>query len=316
MAEFTMTILGSGSALPMHGRHPSAQLVQCDDFHCLIDCGEGTQERMIVAGIKPFKIKYILISHLHGDHVFGLPGLLSSFSHLKRTDPLTVFGPVGIRGLLECIFGYTELNLTYPLTIVEKEATSLTSIFSEGNVEILTFPLDHRIACNGYLIREKVAHHNLDKAKIRNENLSIGQIQSLKRGENISVNGNIVSYENYLCKPSSAISYAYCSDTRSDLRIASWIKGVTVLYHETTFMNDMREMADITGHSTSGEAGMIASAAEVTCLITGHYSSRYKEVGSLVAEAGVHFRFVLEAVEGKKYNLRSLAKGLPDKAEG
>ena len=112
MAEFMLTILGSGSALPMHGRHPSAQLIQYDDWYCLIDCGEGTQERMIMAGIKPFRIKQILISHLHGDHVFGLPGLLSSFAHMKRIDEVTVYGPIGIKGLLESILRFTELNLT------------------------------------------------------------------------------------------------------------------------------------------------------------------------------------------------------------
>jgi ribonuclease Z len=300
----------------MHGRHPSAQLLQYDDFYCLIDCGEGTQERMIDAGIRTFKIKHILISHLHGDHVFGLPGLLSSYAHLKRTEPLTVFGPVGIQGLLDSIFRYTELTLTYPLTIIEKVPTSLVSIANEGNIEILTFPLYHRIACNGYLIREKVAHNNLDKEKIRNEHLTIGQIQSLKRGEDIRVDGMLVSYENYLCKPSYVISYAYCSDTRFDMRIVSWIKGVKVLYHETTFMNDMESMAEITGHSTSGEAGRIASEAGVTCLITGHYSSRYKDVGLLVAEAGAHFGFVLQAEEGKKYNLRAISKGLTDRVKG
>lgn len=316
MADFTLTILGSGSALPMHGRHPSAQLIQYEDFYCLIDCGEGTQERMILAGVKPFKIKYILISHLHGDHIFGLPGLLSSFTHLKRTEPLTVFGPIGIRGLLDAVFNYTELHLTYPLTIIEQEATSLTTIYEEGNVEVLSFPLYHRIACNGYMIREKVPQLHLEKEKIKTANLSVDQIQSLKKGEDISIEGAIISYEHFLRSPSSVISYAYCSDTRFDMRLVSWIKGVTVLYHETTFMNDMAAMAEITGHSTSVEAGRIASAAEVICLITGHYSSRYKDTGLLVEEARAHFGFVLQAEEGKKYNLRSLSKGLTEQTEG
>jgi len=309
MAEFTLTILGSGSALPMHGRHPSAQLVQYDDCTILIDCGEGTQERMIAAGVRPFKIHHILISHLHGDHVFGLPGLLSSFAHLKRNDALTVFGPPGIKGLLESIFRFTELNLTYPLSIIELEVHSPEVIFTQGNMEILCFPLYHRIACNGYMIREKVPTIHLQKGLQASSHLTIEQIQSLKKGEDIIVGGKWMANEKYLRNPSGAISYAYCSDTRYDVRLLSWIKGVTVLYYETTFMNDMGAMAELTGHSTAGDAGRMASAAEVICLITGHYSSRYKDAGLLVEEAKVYFDNVLQAEEGRKYNLRNLASG-------
>ena len=314
MAEFTLTILGSGSALPMHGRHPSAQLIQYDDFYCLMDCGEGTQERMMAGGIKPFKISHILITHLHGDHVFGLPGLLSSYTHLKRTEELTVYGPIGIKGLLESIFTYTELHLTYPIHIFEMEMTELTSIFSHGNIEVLTFPLYHRIACNGYMIREKFPQINIQKELINSAHLSIEQIQSLKKGNDIIVDGNVVPCKTFIRNPAKPISYAYCSDTRYDLRLLSWINEVTVLYHETTFMNDMAVMAELTGHSTAGEAGKIAAAAKVTCLITGHYSSRYKDVGLMLEEARMQFGYVLEAVEGKNYNLRKLARGLPEGA--
>jgi ribonuclease Z len=310
MAEFTLTILGSGSALPMHGRHPSAQLIQYDDWYCLVDCGEGTYERMMLGGIKPFRIQHILISHLHGDHVFGLPGLLSSFSHLKRTEELTVYGPIGIKGFLESIFRFSEVILTYPLIIIESEITKLTSIFSQGNIEVLSFPLYHRIACNGYIVKEKSSPIHLQKELIHSAHLSNEQMQSLKRGEDIRIEGEIVQYEKFTRDHVRPISYAYCSDTRYDLRLLSWIEGVTVLYHETTFMDDMAKMAELTGHSTAGEAGKIASAAEVTCLITGHYSSRYKDAGLLVEEAKTHFGYVLQAEEGKKYSLRNLVKGV------
>src|SRR5215208_435673 len=134
MAEFALTIIGSGSALPMHGRHPSAQVIQYDDIFCLIDCGESTQMHLRSAGIRPFKIDLILISHLHGDHIFGLPGLLSSFSHLQRKDELSVFGPIGIKGLLNEIIKYTELKINYPLNIYETSPTTLTKIWSKGNL--------------------------------------------------------------------------------------------------------------------------------------------------------------------------------------
>src|SRR5688572_1743989 len=189
MAEFAMTVIGSGSALPMHGRHPSAQVIQYDDFFCLIDCGESTQMRLKDAGVRLFKIKIILISHLHGDHVFGLPGLLSTFSHLQRKEPLTVYGPVGLKGLLDSIIRYTELKITYPLQIIESDPKEPTRIWSQGNFEIMTFPLDHRIPCNGYLLREVSPVLKLKKESVTQLGLTVQQIQAIQRGEDIIVNG-------------------------------------------------------------------------------------------------------------------------------
>ena len=310
MNEFNLTIIGSGSAIPMHGRHPSAQILQYNDFCCLIDCGEGTQERLLPAGIKPFKISTILITHLHGDHVYGLPGLLSSFSHLKRTEPLVIFGPMGLKGMLESIFHYSELTLSYPISIIEMAPKQLSRLLVKDNLEILTFPLDHRIACNGYIIRELSSSINIKKDKIIEYQLGLQQIKSLKRGEDIEVNKERMSATAFTHDPIPPVSYAYCSDTRYNASLLSMIRGVSVLYYETTFMNDMAEMAQITGHSTAGQAGKLASEAEVSCLITGHYSSRYKDISVLVAEAEANFSHVLQAEEGKKYNLRNLAKGL------
>lgn len=310
MSEFALTIIGCGSALPMHGRHPAAQVVTYEDLCCLVDCGEGTQERLRHAGIKPFKISIILISHLHGDHVYGLPGLLSTFSHLKRTEPLTVFGPVGLKGFLEGIIKYSELTFSYPLTIVERDPKKLNRILVHDHFEIFTFPLYHRIPCNGYLFKELKSNIKLKKDKLHELELSIEQVHALLRGEDIQVNGNIIANGELTFGSAPPISYAYCSDTKYDIRLVSWIRGVTVVYHETTFMNDMAQMAGQTGHSTAGEAGKIATAAGISCLITGHYSSRYKEVDPLVMEAGENFGNVIASEEGRKYNLRNLARGL------
>src|SRR5687768_3039561 len=185
MAEFALTIIGSGSALPMHGRHPSAQVIQYDDFFCLIDCGESTQMRLRTAGIRPFKINLILISHLHGDHVFGLPGLLSSFSHLKRKEPLSIYGPPGIKDLIELIIKLTETKITYPLSIYEKSPAGLEPILQNNNIEILTFPLNHRIPCNGYLIRELSPDLKLRKELIEPLKLRPEQIRDLQKGRSI-----------------------------------------------------------------------------------------------------------------------------------
>lgn len=310
MEEFTLTILGSGSALTMHNRHPSGQVVQSDDFCCLIDCGEGTQERLKPAGVRPFKINMILISHLHGDHVFGLPGLLSSFTHLKRTEALTICGPIGLKGFLESIFLYSELKVSYPLTILERAPKKLNRIYLSDNLEIMTFPLYHRIACNGYLFKELNAGIRLKKEYVLEYALSPDQIHAVRRGEEIVCQGKRMPASFFIQVPIAPVSYAYCSDTRYEKRLLAHIQGVSVLYHETTFMNNMEVMAEKTGHSTAGQAGRMAADAGVSCLITGHYSSRYKDLTELIGEAGENFDHVILAEEGKKYNLRHLAKGL------
>lgn len=306
MAEFAVTVIGSGSALPANGRHPSAQVVQYDDFFCLIDCGEGTQARLKDAGIKPFKISIILISHLHGDHVFGLPGLLSSFSHLQRKEELVVYGPVGIKGLLTEIFNYTQTKINYPLEIIETAATGLVKIKSKGNLDVFTFPLLHRIDCNGYLLKERLGLFRIRKETVESMNLTHEQLHQLQRGEDIEVDGKIISNESLTHQDEQLLSYAYCSDTEYSERIIPWIKNVSVLYHETTFRNDLHETAKLTGHSTAGDAGKMALEAEAGCLLTGHYSSRYKDVADLVSEAGEKFPNVYESIEGKRYSLREL----------
>lgn len=308
MAEFALTIIGCGSALPMHGRHPSAQVIQYDDIFCLIDCGESTQMRLRNFGIKPFRISLILISHLHGDHVFGLPGLLSSFTHLQRKDPLTIYGPKGLKGLLEEIIKYTELKISYPLEIIESNPKGLNKIWSNGNLEILTFPLYHRIACNGYLIREISPALKLRKEKIKSFPFTVEQIHSLQKGEDVVIYDKTLLNSDFTYGPESPVSYAYCSDTRYDERIVPYIMNVRVLYHETTFGNELSAMAEQTGHCTAGDAGKMAASANAACLITGHYSSRYKNVEQLIMEAQQSFGLVLEAEEGKKYNLRMLAQ--------
>lgn len=308
MSEFALTIIGCGSALPMHGRHPSAQVIQYDDLFCMIDCGESTQMRLRSAGIRPFKINMIFISHLHGDHIFGLPGLLSTFSHLGRKEELNIFGPVGIKGLLDEIRKYTELKITYPLTISESDPAKLTKIWSGRNLEIFNFPLDHRIKCNGYLFKEIFPVLKLKKEIVQSLDLSVEQIHALQKGEDIIHEGKRLLNQELTIGRDQALSYAYCSDTRYDQKIIPWIRSASVLYHETTFRNDMHHKAEQTGHSTSGDAGRMAKEAGVGCLITGHYSSRYKETGDIINEAKIHFPVVLESQEGKKYNLRLLSE--------
>lgn len=306
MDEFILHVIGCGSALSMHGRHPSAQIIQYGPLYCLIDCGEGTQDRLKQAGIKAFKIDIILISHLHGDHVFGLPGLLGSFSHLKRTEALTIFGPPGIKGMLESIFSFSSMKFTYPLHIIENAPEEISLLWSNESLEILTFPLDHRVSCNGYLLREKRLKPRFRKDKVAAFALSPDQIRAIGRGEDVIVNGESVTASTFTYPPEAPISYAYCSDTRYDPKIIPWISGVSVLYHESTFMKDKSDLAEQTGHSTAQQAAQIARLANASCLITGHFSSRYKDLNPLIEEAKENFSHVVLAEEGKKYNLRTL----------
>lgn len=309
MEDFILTIIGSGSALPMHGRHPSSQVLQYGESFFMIDCGEGTQERLRSAGIKPFKIRTILISHLHGDHLFGLPGLLGSYSHLKRSEPLTIYGPPGIRGFLDAVMEYTEMVISFPLHVVELHPAGVQRLEVVDEVEILTFPLYHRIACIGYLFREIHAEPRMRKELVEGYKLTPEQIRAIRNGHDLVFPSKQLSASMFFYPPGPRVSYAYCSDTRYDHRLLSAIKGVSVLYYEATFLDDLAVMAEKTGHSTAAEAGKMAASAAVSCLLTGHYSSRYKDVSVLVEEAREHFSHVLEAVEGKKYNLRALTEG-------
>jgi ribonuclease Z len=308
MAEFAVTILGSGSAVPMHGRHPSAQVVQYEESFFLIDCGEGTQLLFREAGIKPFRIKVILISHLHGDHVFGLPGLLSSYSHLGRSEALTIFGPIGIQAFLESIIQYSELKIRFPMEIIELETTGLKIIYENANLEIQTFPLKHRIKCQGYLFREKKVPIRFNKQRLTELSLTPDQIKSVIQGEDITVQGKLISRENILLPPLAPLSYGYCSDTAYFPSLASWLKSVRVLYHEATFRNDLEELAVETGHSTAGEAAQIAVDAGAGCLMLGHYSSRYKLLDDLLAEAKAIFHNTVLSIEGKQYKIRELTE--------
>ena len=307
MVDFTVTIIGSGSAVPMHGRHPSAQVVQHGDSYFLIDCGEGTQLRFKEAGIKPFRIQIIFISHLHGDHVFGLPGLLSSYSHLGRSEPLTIYGPTGIKEFLETIFHFSEMKIRFPLEIKEVETASPQIIYESDDLEILTFPLKHRIKCQGYLFREKKETFRFNKAALQSLAVGPDQIRKVIEGEVLQVNGEIIPVETIFLPPLSPMSYAYCSDTAYLPSLGSWLKSVKVIYHEATFRNELEELARETGHTTAGEAALIAQHAEADCLMLGHYSSRYKSLDELLGEARTVFPKTILSEEGKRYKVREMS---------
>ena len=253
----------------------------------LIDCGEGTQVQLRKAKAKFSKINHIFISHLHGDHVFGLPGLISSFRLLGRETPLHVYGPKGIKEMMETIFRITETHQGFEVVFHELSSKKSEKVFEDNRVEVFTIPLDHRIYCNGYLFKEKPKERHLNMQEIsKYPEIEICDYHNLKRGKDIQLSDGYILKNENLTKPAEpSVSYAFCSDTRYLESIIPIIKNVDVLYHEATFLHDLKKMADYTGHTTALEAAKIASKANVKKLILGHFSNRYNDLSVFLNEA-------------------------------
>ena len=259
-----LTILGYNSAIPTVRSAPTAQFLEMEERCFLIDCGEGTQVQLRKAKAKFSKINHIFISHLHGDHVFGLPGLISSFRLLGRETPLNVYGPKGIKAMMEAIFKYTETYQGFEVIFHELSSKNSEKIFEDNRVEVYTIPLDHRIYCNGYLFKEKPKERHLNMNEIsKYPEIEICDYHNLKRGKDfILKDGYVLKNEALTTAAEPPVSYAFCSDTRYLESIVPIIKNVDLLYHEATFLYDLKEMADYTGHTTALEAAKIARKAK------------------------------------------------------
>ena len=282
-----LTILGYNSAIPTVKSAPTAQFLEMEERCFLIDCGEGTQVQLRKAKAKFSKINHIFISHLHGDHVFGLPGLISSFRLLGRETPLHVYGPKGIKEMMETIFRITETHQGFEVVFHELSSKKSEKVFEDNRVEVFTIPLDHRIYCNGYLFKEKPKERHLNMQEIsKYPEIEICDYHNLKRGKNIQLSDGYILKNENLTKPAEpSVSYAFCSDTRYLESIIPIIKNVDVLYHEATFLHDLKKMADYTGHTTALEAAKIARKANVKKLILGHFSNRYHDLSVFLNEA-------------------------------
>lgn len=296
-----ITILGFNSAIPTINTAPTAQLLEMAERSFLIDCGEGTQVQLRKAKARFSKINHIFISHLHGDHCFGLPGLIASFRLLGRENPLHVFGPKGIKKMLETIFDITETHRGFEVIYHELQGAESQKIYEDKAVEVYTIPLDHRIYCNGYLFREKEKPRHLNMSEIcKYPEIQTCDYHNLKNGKDFVLpDGFILKNETLTLNPTPSVSYAFCSDTRYRKEIIPIIKNVDVLYHEATFLHDLKEMADYTGHTTALEAAMIAKDAEVGKLILGHFSNRYSDLRVFTDEARTIFpnTFLPKALE-------------------
>jgi ribonuclease Z len=282
-----LTILGYNSAIPTVNSFPTAQLLEMNEKFFLIDCGEGTQVQLRKIKARFSKINHIFISHLHGDHCFGLPGLISSFRLLGRENPLYIYAPKGIKEMMETIFKITETQRGFEIIYRELESENSEKIFEDNRVEVFTIPLNHRVYCNGYLFKEKPKDRHLNMSEIsKYPEIQICDYHNLKRGKNFVLsNGDVLKNEILTTSPEKPVSYAFVSDTRYLEKIIPIIKEVDVLYHEATFLHNLKETADYTGHSTALEASLIARKANVGKLIVGHFSNRYSNLSVFTDEA-------------------------------
>ena len=299
-----LSILVCNSATPLENLHTTSQLLELKDHLFLIDCGEGTQIQLRRQKIKFSRIKHIFISHLHGDHFYGLVGLISTFRLLGRTSDLNVYGPKGIKEIITLQLKLANSWTNYNLFFHELESKKSQIIFEDDGLTVSTIPLYHRVYTNGFLFREKPGIRLLDNKKIKDFKIEPYDYQNLKLGKDlISEEGKIIRNDVLTLDPHSVKTYAFCSDTAYNDSIIPQIKYVDLLYHEATFLDSHENLAKKTMHSTAKQAAKIAKLAQVKRLVLGHFSSRYKDKNQFIIEAKSVFDSVELASDGKVIQL-------------
>lgn len=293
-------ILGCHAATPSLKGNPTSQVLDIRNHIFLIDCGEGTQVQLRKQKIKFTRINHIFISHLHGDHFFGLPGLISTFQLLGREKELHVYGPSGLQEVIFSLLKLGNSRTNYPLIFHELKESSSELIFENEKVEVRTIPLNHRIYTNGFLFSEKLKERTLNIEAVAKYKVDKAFFKNIKNGKDIRLDsGELISNDLLTFDPPSPKSYAYCSDTVFDLSIVPLIHGADLLYHESTFLSKEAHLAAKTKHSTATEAAKIAKEAEVKSLLLGHFSTRYKQKKAFLDEASAIFPDVDLAEDGK-----------------
>ncbi|WP_439505605.1 ribonuclease Z [Sediminibacterium sp.] len=299
---FAVTILGNNSALPAYDRHPSAQIVTISDELLLIDCGEGTQMQLSRYKIKRGKLNHIFISHLHGDHYFGLIGLISSMALLNREQPLHLFAPPGLEEIIALQLKVASTTLPFELIFHPLDKEGLIVDNSKFSVE--TFHTKHRIPCWGFIVKEKKVPRKIDKEKAVLNNIPAAFYPSLKLGYDYTSKDGSVIYNDQVTFPNSPIRfYAYCADTIYDERLVEIVKNATMIYHEATYLNGMEERAAARFHSTTSQAATIALKANAGGLLLGHFSSKFEELHDYLKEASAVFPNTQLAIEGVTFRL-------------
>lgn len=298
-----LTILGCYAATPRTFTNPTSQVLEIKNHLFLIDCGEGTQVELRRNKVKFSNIRHIFISHLHGDHSYGLVGLISTFRLLKREAELHIYGPKGIKEIITLQLKLSNSWTNYPLYFHELEGKGPELLFEDDKVTVETIPLKHRIYTNGFLFKEKIGPRKLLINKAVEYNIDVSLYKSLKMGKDVESNdGKIIANNLVTADPEPPKSYAYCSDTVYYPEIVPQIREATVLYHESTFLEVNQELAEPTRHSTAKQAAMIAKQARVKTLLLGHYSTRYGNINLFKEEAVTVFEPVELAEDGKTFN--------------
>lgn len=297
-----LTILGCHSATPRVNSNPTSHVLEINNHIFLIDCGEGTQVELRRNKVKFNRIKHIFISHLHGDHYFGLIGLISTFRLLTRETELHIYSPKGLKEVVTLQMKLASSWTNYQLIFHELTSKESELIFEDDKVEVHTIPLDHRIYTNGFHFKEKPGPRKLDLNAALNADIDKVYYNKVKQGFDVVNNqGKLIKNETVTSDPIEPKSYAFCSDTAYNENIIDIIKGATVLYHESTFLEKNKELAVPTKHSTAKQAASIAKQAEVGTLILGHFSTRYDDMNDFKLEAQTIFDQVELAQDGKEF---------------
>ena len=299
--KFELTILGCGGAIPTLDKNPTSQYLNIQDRHFLIDCGEGSQIQLRKYKCKFSKIDHIFISHLHGDHFLGLFGYLSTLSLLGRTSIMNIYAPKDLIVLIDAHNEISGKKYNFELNFKSLDFKKPVKIFED---KIFSFPVSHSVPCCGFLFKEKLSQRNIIKEKIKDLSLGIGDIKKLKNRENCIVNGETIQYEDVTVLGNKSRSYAYCADTKYDEKIIPFVKDVDVIYHESTFLEELKSKASKTKHSTAIQAAKIAFSANAKMLIIGHFSARYDSVEKFTKEASTIFDNTIAAYDGFKYQIK------------
>lgn len=298
--------MGSNSAMPTHGRNQSAQLLCIKGELLLFDCGEATQIQLQLHKAPTSKISKIFISHMHGDHYFGLPGLLFTFHLLRRKDPLEVYCPPGLRDILLLQFKYSHTSFSFPLELIEWKPDKVGILCETAQYRVDAFPVNHRIPCMGF----KVTAFPIPEFRIKKEGLphwlDKEHFKLLQQGKDITDPSGKTTYPNHYFTqpPHPPAVFSYCTDTLYTPEILPIIRHSDILYHEATFMHDKLDRAKATFHTTAKQAAQMAKDAEVSKLIIGHFSTRYRKLDPLLAEAKLTFPNTFLAIEGTKFELK------------
>jgi ribonuclease Z len=299
---FAVTILGNNSAVPAFDRHPTSQVVTMDGYNFLVDCGEGTQIQMINYKIRRSKISHIFISHLHGDHYFGLIGLINSFGLLSHQQDLHVFGPSPLQQIIE--LQLSVANTILPFKLIFHTINHEGILLDEEKFRVRCFRTNHRIECYGFHFEEKKKPRKINPDNAKKFEVPSSFYERLQNGEDYTQKDGILIKNEWVTDPGTKPkSYAYCADTKYDETLIPHILGADMIYHETTYLDNLRERADFRFHSTTKQAALLAKKAGVKKLLIGHFSSKYDTLEQFEAEAREVFPDTELAIEGVGYTI-------------